>query len=193
MGAEELGCGALHGFEGERPGAVPGVGSEEGWADTRKHTPGAKARFYLWPMRPKAKALGYPILGGAKALGYRSCSIKDAVLVGFAEGGVAGVEGFGGVVGGEDADAGGEGPVECAEEVFGGDVGVEREGGDLGEGVDPGVGAARALREDGLSGEMVDCGGECALDGGVVGLHLPAVVEGAVVAEGELEVHRDSG
>jgi hypothetical protein len=27
----------------------------------------------------------------------------------------------------------------------------------------------------------------------VVGLHLPAVVEGAVVAEGELEVHRDSG
>ena len=107
----------------------------------------------------------------------------DAVLVGFAEGAVAGVEVGRGVLDGEDADAGREGAVEGAVEVGGGNGDVEGEGGDLGEGVDSGVGAAGALGEDGLSGDAVDGVGEGSLNGGEVGLDLPAVEGGSVVAE----------
>ena len=96
---------------------------------------------------------------------------------------MAGVEGFGGLLDGEDADAGGKGAVEGAVEVGGGDGDGEREGGDLGEGVDSGVGAAGALREDGLSGDALDGLGEGALHGGEIGLDLPAVVGGSVVGE----------
>ena len=42
-------------------------------------------------------------------------------------------------------------------EVGGGDGYGEGEGGDLGNGVDAGVGAAGALRKDSFSGDMVDC------------------------------------
>ncbi len=80
----------------------------------------------------------------------------DAVFVGFAEGVVAGVEVFGDGFDREDANAWGEGAVEGAMEVGGGDRHSEGEGGDLGEGVDAGVGAAGALGEDGLSGDVVD-------------------------------------
>ncbi len=66
----------------------------------------------------------------------------DAVLVSFAKGAVAGVEAGGSVFDGEDANAGREGVIEGAVEVCRGDGGVKREGGNLGEGVDPGVGAA---------------------------------------------------
>ncbi len=62
---------------------------------------------------------------------------------------------------------------------------VEGEGGDLGEGVDAGVGAAGALGEDGFSGDVVDGVGEGALDGGEIGLDLPAVEGGSVVGEDE--------
>ena len=113
---------------------------------------------------------------------------EDAVLVGFAEGVVAGVEVFGDGLDGEDADAGGKGAVEGAMEVGGGDGDGEGEGGDLGEGVDAGVGAAGALREDGFAGDAVDGLGESALDGGEVGLDLPTVVGGSVVGEDELPV-----
>jgi hypothetical protein len=56
------------------------------------------------------------------------------------------------------------------------------------EGVDAGVGAAGALREDALAGGAVDGVGERALDGGQAGLDLPSVVGGSVVGEGELPV-----
>jgi hypothetical protein len=69
---------------------------------------------------------------------------------------VAGVEVFGDGFDREDANAWGEGAVEGAMEVGGGDRHSEGEGGDLGEGVDAGVGAAGALGEDGLSGDVVD-------------------------------------
>jgi len=54
--------------------------------------------------------------------------------------------------------------------------------------VDAGVGAARALGENGFSGDAVDGLGECALDGGEIGLDLPTVVRGPVVGEYELPV-----
>jgi hypothetical protein len=104
------------------------------------------------------------------------------------EGGVAGVEvGWSGFDG-EDADGGWEAAVEGAVEVGGGDGRGEGEAGDLGEGVDTGVGAAGALREDAFAGGAVDGVGECALDGGECGLDLPAAVGCAVVGEDELEV-----
>jgi hypothetical protein len=71
-----------------------------------------------------------------------SAQRKDSVLVGLAEGGVAGVEAGWDGFDGEDADAGREAAVEGAVQVGGGDGRGEREAGDLSEGVDPGVGAA---------------------------------------------------
>jgi hypothetical protein len=59
--------------------------------------------------------------------------------------------------------------------------------------VDAGIGAAGALREDGFAGDVADGAGEGALDGGEVGLDLPAVVGGAVVGEDDLPVrHEDA-
>jgi hypothetical protein len=80
---------------------------------------------------------------------------------------VAGVEVFGNLLDGEDADARGKGAVKGAMEVGGGDGYAEGEGGDLSEGVDAGIGAAGALRKDGVSGDVVDCPRESALDGAV--------------------------
>ena len=130
---------------------------------------------------------------GGEHGGADSVAREDAVLVGFAEGVVAGVEFGGDGFDGEDADAGWEGSVESAVEVGGGDGDVEREGGDLGEGVDAGVGAAGALRENGLAGDVADGVRESALNGGEVGLDLPAVVGGSIVGEGDLPVrHGDA-
>jgi len=72
--------------------------------------------------------------------------------------------------------------------IRGGDGDGEGEGGDLRESVDAGVGAARALGENGFAGDAVDGPGECALDGGEIGLDLPTVVWGPVVGEDELPV-----
>jgi len=127
-------------------------------------------------MSPSARDMGHPV-------GCVSAE-EDAVFVGFGEGGVAGVEGFGDGFGGEDADAGWERAVEGAEEVFGGDCGFQLEGCDLGEGMDAGVGAARTLREDGFAGQVAKRGRKGALNGREVGLDLPAVEGRAVVAEG---------
>ena len=118
VGAADVVGGVLEDGEVERERAVPDVGSEGGRADA---------------------------LDGGKSDGVGDAG-EDAVLVGFAEGVVAGVEGLGCVLDGEDADAGGKGVVEGAVEVGGRDGDGEREGGDLGEGVDSGVGAAGALR-----------------------------------------------
>ena len=128
--------------------------------------------------------------GVADALGGGGfyAAFEDAVLVCFGAGGVAGVEGVGDAVGGEDADAGGEGAVECAEQVGGRDVGGEGEAGNLAEGVDAGVGAAGALGEDVLVEDGAQGGGESSLDGREAGLDLPAVEAGAVVGQLELPV-----
>jgi len=153
--------GVLEDGEVEREGTVPYPGSEHGGADA--------------------------VDGGGDGCGIGN-SGEDAVLVAFAHGAVAGVEGFGGVLGGEDADAGWEGAVEGAVEVCRRDGRVEREGGYLRESVDSGVGAAGALREDGFAGDAVDGFGERALHGGEIGLDLPSVVGRSVVGECELPV-----
>jgi hypothetical protein len=54
--------------------------------------------------------------------------------------------------------------------------------------VDAGVGAAGALGQGGFAGDVVNGAGECALDGGEIGLDLPAVVGSSVVSESELPV-----
>ncbi len=117
---------------------------------------------------------------------------EDAVLVGFAEGAVAGVEVWRCGGDGEDADAGRESVVEGAVEIGGGDGDGEGEGGYLGEGVDTGVGASGALGKYVFAGDAVDGLCECALDGGELGLDLPAVVGGSVVAEDDLPVRHGS-
>ena len=113
---------------------------------------------------------------------------EDAVLVGFSQRAVAGVEVFGDGFDGEDADACGECAIQCVMEVCRGDGDGEREGGDLGESVDAGVGAARALGEDGFAGDALDGLREGALNGGEIGLDLPTVVRGSVVGQDEFPV-----
>jgi len=178
VGAEEVDCGFLHGGGVEGPVAVPDVGGQEWGADA---VGGGGLRGGLWkPMSPGARDMGHP--GGC----WSGCwsAGEDAVFVGFGEGGVAGVEGFGDGFGGEDADAGWESTVEGAEKVFGGDRGFQLEGGDLRKGMDAGVGAAGALRKDGFAGQVAKRGRKGALNGREVGLDLPAVEGSAVVAEG---------
>ena len=115
VGAADVVGGVLEDGEVEGPGAVPYVGCEHGGA--------------------------YAVVGVGDG-GRVDDAREDAVLVGLAEGAVAGVEVVGCWVDGEDADAGRKGAVECAMEVFGRDGDREHEGGYLGEGVDAGVGAA---------------------------------------------------
>jgi len=113
---------------------------------------------------------------------------EDAILVGFAQGAVAGVEVFGDCFNGEDTDACRESAVKRAVKIGGRDRNSEGEGGDLSEGVDAGIGAAGALREDSLAGDAMDCACEGSLNGGEIGLDLPSVVGSSVVGEGELPV-----
>lgn len=123
--------------------------------------------------------------GGEHGLG------ADFIPVGLAGGGKAGVEGVGDLLGGEHADAGGEFGVECGDPVEGvhGEPGGGVEVGDLGEGVDAGIGAAGAVDAHGLLGDFGGGGLEEILNGVAAGLGLPAVVRAAVVGEGELEAH----
>ncbi len=76
----------------------------------------------------------------------------DVVVVDFRGGGEAAVEVGGDFLAGDDADGGGEFGVEGGDPVCGvhgsGFRGVEV--GDLAEGVDAGIGAARALEAEGL-------------------------------------------
>lgn len=119
---------------------------------------------------------------------------KDAVLVGLAKSAVAGVEVLGCGFDGEDADAGGKGAIEGAMKIFCGNGDVEGEGGYLGEGVDAGVSAARALGKDGFAGDAMDGLRESSLDSGKGGLDLPAAVGSAVVGEDGLpEGHKADG
>ena len=87
--------------------------------------------------------------------------------------------------GGEDADGWRQRAVEGSQQIGGRDGGFEFEGGDLAERVHAGVGAAGALGENRLAGEVTEGCRERRLDGGQGGLDLPAVEGGAVVGEDE--------
>src|SRR5437879_1268286 len=77
----------------------------------------------------------------------------DAVLVGLAAGAVAGMEIGGDFVNRHDANAGRQDMIEGALEIGCGDRRREGDAGYLSEGVDTGVGPARALGEDGFAGD----------------------------------------
>jgi hypothetical protein len=113
---------------------------------------------------------------------------KDAVFVCFSPRAVAGVEVFGDSFDREDANARGQGVVEGTIKIRRGDGDGEGEGGHLTEGVDAGVGAAGALRENSFAAHALDCLRQSALDSGEAGLDLPTVVGGAVVGQDEFPV-----
>ena len=68
---------------------------------------------------------------------------------------------------------------------FSGGIGARRvEAGHLGQGVDSGIGAAGALGQRRFAGDAAESGLQFALDGGLAGLHLPALEASAIVGEG---------
>jgi hypothetical protein len=92
----------------------------------------------------------------------------------------------------QHSDGWGKGSIESEVEIQGRDGGFERKGGNLGEGVDTRVGAARALGEDCFASDAVESLGEDSLNGGESWLDLPAIKGGAVVSkDGFPELHED--
>ena len=73
-----------------------------------------------------------------------------------------------------------------SQKIRGRNVYCESKAGDLSKSVDAGVGAPRSLRENLLSGHLVDCGSERALYRPQAGLYLPPAEGRAVVREGDL-------
>ena len=165
VGAKDVTGGVVEGVEIEGPGTGPDVGGESGRTDV----------FFPYP---KIEIWGTRIGGCFQG--------KDAVLVGFADSGVAGVERGWDDFGGEDADAGREAAVKGPMQAGRGDGGGESEAGDLGKGVDSGIGAAGALGKDALADGALDGVAEQTLDGGQVGLDLPSAEGSSIVGEGEL-------
>ena len=110
---------------------------------------------------------------------------ENAVLVGFGDGGVAGVKCVGHDLRFEDADGSGQGAIEGANEIGGRDARLKGEAGDLGKRVHAGVGAAGALGQRRLADDAPESRLQFALDGGFAGLDLPAVEVGAVVGESQ--------
>jgi hypothetical protein len=96
---------------------------------------------------------------------------------------MAGVEAGWNGFDGQDADARGKSAVEGTMQVGGGDGNVEGERSHLSKGVDAGVGAPGALREDGFSGDVEEGSGESSLHGRQLGLNLPAVKRCPIVGK----------
>lgn len=120
--------------------------------------------------------------------GRTNIAAEDAIGIGFGAGGFAGVKFRGDGTGFKDADGGREEVVEGARPVFTGDGGGGREAGDLGKGMDAGVGAAGALGEYVFAGQASNGRSECALDGGAAGLDLPPGEVRAVVGKDQSEI-----
>jgi hypothetical protein len=118
---------------------------------------------------------------------------EDAVFVRLFEGVEAGMEGGRGFGDAVDADVRREEAIEGFLEVGGRDGVLEIEGGDLGEGVDSGIGAAGGFDADGGAFDFGEDLFELALDGGQAGLDLPAVVFGAVVGEFDADAAQGAG
>lgn len=94
---------------------------------------------------------------------------------------------------GEDADAAWKQAIQRAMEVGGGDRARQREAGDLSEGMNASVRSAGALGKDRLPGDVPDGCGKGALHGWQMGLNLPSVEAGSVVAKDQLpESHGDA-
>ncbi len=112
----------------------------------------------------------------------------DPVAVGFRAGGFAGVKLERHHTYFEHADGGGQNIIQGLHQILSRNRRFERAGGYLAEGVDTGVGAPRTLRQDLFTGDSSNSRGQCALDGGGIGLHLPTCKVGAVISENDLKV-----
>ncbi len=88
----------------------------------------------------------------------------------------------------EHADGRRENVVQSQCPVFGRDRRGGLEGRYLGQRMHTGIGAAGALGQYIFAGQPSNSRGECALDGGAAGLHLPAGEVGAVVGEDQFEI-----
>ena len=111
----------------------------------------------------------------------------DTVVIRLAARRVAGMKIGAHLLDGEDADRGRQAVVEDDTKIGRWDGARSLKGGDLGESVHSGVGASRALGQQPLAGEAFDGLGQRSLNGGLAGLHLPAVVGGTIVGESEFE------
>ena len=119
----------------------------------------------------------------------RLVAVPDAVGVGLAGAGEAGVEARLDLLQGDSADVGGEVAAQAVQDFLGGQLGLGAEGDDLALGVGPGIGAAGGGDLDGLVQQAGELRLQLSLDGVVgVSLLLPALPAGAVVAEGETVV-----
>ena len=77
-------------------------------------------------------------------------------------------------------------------QVRSGNVCMELKAGHLAQGVNAGVGAARALGQRGFAGDPAQGGLQFALDGRLSRLNLPAAEVGAVVGQGQLPGLREA-
>ena len=111
---------------------------------------------------------------------------ENAVLVGFGDGGVAGVEPVGDDLCSEDADRSGQRAVERSNEIGGWDVRLKSDAGNLSQCVHAGIGAARSLGQGRFAEDAAKRGLQFALNGGFARLNLPAREVGSVVSDGEL-------
>ena len=109
---------------------------------------------------------------------------EHPVLIGLGAGRMSGVERVGNDLGVDDANGAGESAIEGAEEIGGWNPRVEREAGDLGKRVYPGIGPAGALGKRQFADDAAEGGLKFALDGTFARLNLPAMEVGAVIGEG---------
>ena len=82
-----------------------------------------------------------------------------------------------------DANGGRQQPIDGAAEVVGRDWVFERYGGDLGKGMNAGIGAARSDHLDGLAFQAADDLFEYTLNRRQAGLRLPAMKGSTVVGD----------
>ncbi len=118
----------------------------------------------------------------------------DIVVIGFCCSGKAAVKVFGDFLAGQYADGGGEFCIECRDPVVwvhGGGVGGIKMGG-LAVCVDAGIGAAGAVKADGLATYFLKRGVDEVLDGVASSLGLPTEVGTAIVGDGEFQFHEIS-
>lgn len=78
--------------------------------------------------------------------------------------------------------------IQCLRPVFGGNAGCSLKGRDLGQRMNPGIGAARSLGQYIFATQTSNSRSQCALNGREPGLHLPASKLGAVIRKDQFEI-----
>ena len=120
--------------------------------------------------------------------GWENAATIDAVAVRFALGQPARMKIVTDFFADDDADRGRKKGVEGTLEFFGREKRSCFEMANLTEGVDAGVGAARAVHDDSFLGDFARGGVNFALDRWEAGLELPTVEVSSLVGDGEFDV-----